>query len=123
MTVDPTPETIKQFIAEDDGEPIVMLNLLNFDGEAGRKLYAEYSAKVMAHLERVGGQPLYFGVGQSTLIEGAGKDWDAVALVRYPSRSAFLEMVMDPEYQEISKLRSAALSDAVLQPTTAWTGA
>ena len=49
--------------------------------------------------------------------------WDAVMLVKYPSRSAFLEMVSDPEYQEISKLRTAALEDAVLQPTRPWTGA
>ncbi len=40
--------------------------------------------------------------------------------VRYPSREAFAEMVSDPEYQEVTHLRTEALLEAVLQPTTPW---
>ena len=35
--------------------------------------------------------------------------WDSVAIARYPSRKAMLEMIMDPYYQEIEKHRSAGL--------------
>ena len=41
-------------------------------------------------------------------------------LVRYPSREAFSQMVADPEYQQITHLRSEALTEAVLQATVPW---
>ena len=40
-------------------------------------------------------------------------------LVRYPSRVAFSRMVTDPEYQQVTHLRTKALTEAVRQPTTA----
>ncbi len=47
-----------------------------------------------------------------------GQEWDAVVLVRYPSREAFSRMVADPQYHAISHLRTEALTEAVLQATT-----
>jgi hypothetical protein len=49
-----------------------------------------------------------------------GFNWDAMLAVRYPSRQAFLDMVANPEYLEVSKLRSQALAEAVLQATNPW---
>jgi uncharacterized protein (DUF1330 family) len=43
-----------------------------------------------------------------------------VLLVRYPSREAFSRMVADPEYQEVTHLRTQALTETVLQPTNSW---
>jgi uncharacterized protein (DUF1330 family) len=120
MTVDPTADDIRTFIAEDDGKPLTMLNLLAFDGEKGRATYTEYALQTSPHLARVGGEVLYFGECQSSLVADSSREWDAVMLVQYPDRAAFLAMVGDPEYQEISKLRSEALVDAVLQPTQPW---
>lgn len=48
-----------------------------------------------------------------------GQDWDAVLLVSYPTRRAFADMAREPGYQEGTHLRTAALSEAVLQPTVA----
>jgi len=118
MPVDPTPESVQTFIGEDDGEPIVMLNLLAYDGEEGRAKYQEYAGHTVAHLNRVGGEVLYFGDAATPLVPNDGRQWDAVILVRYPSRAKFLEMVMHPEYQKITHLRTEALSAAVLQPTS-----
>ena len=117
MTVDPTAETIRPFI-EDQSEdgPFVMLNLLAFKPDGGRERYVEYGIKTQPHLERVGGEVMYFGEGGDTLVQ-TGRKWDAVMLVKYPNRAAFLDMVANAEYQEISKIRTAALEDAVLQPT------
>ncbi|WP_437964321.1 hypothetical protein WMF04_31985 [Sorangium sp. So ce260] len=42
---------------------------------------------------------------------------DTVALVRYPSRRAFADMLADPEYAVADPVRMSALSEAVLQPT------
>jgi len=46
--------------------------------------------------------------------------WDAVLLVRYPSRGAFSEMVANPAYQRITGLRTTALTEAVLEATVPW---
>jgi uncharacterized protein (DUF1330 family) len=35
--------------------------------------------------------------------------WDSVAIARYPSRKAMLEMMMSSDYQESEKHRSAGL--------------
>jgi hypothetical protein len=43
-----------------------------------------------------------------------------MVVVRYPSRSAFLQLVGDPAYQAISHLRTEALEEAVLEATIPW---
>lgn len=39
-----------------------------------------------------------------------------MVLIQYPSRSAFREMVADPEYQAALEIGVSAISDSVLQP-------
>src|SRR5919112_228247 len=100
MAIDPRGADLKRYLQEDPGGPVVMLNLLRFaDG---------------------GAEVLYAGDGSTTLVAEDGQDWDAVLLVRYPTREAFSRMVADAEYQQVTHLRTEALTEAVLQPTTAW---
>ena len=117
MAVDPTGEDLKRLLDEDDGGPLVMLNLLRFaDGK--RNSYEEYMRRFAeTFADRYGVQVIYAGEGSTTLVAEAGQDWDAVLLVRYPNRKAFSAMVADPEYQAITHLRSDALTEAVLQAT------
>lgn len=122
MAVDPTGETIRQFRDEDDGGPVVMLNLLRFAGDEGRASYAEYSRRVQPFLEGVGGTVLHAGDCSTVLVAPDGHAWDAILVVSYPSRAAFLEMVFDPGYQQITHLRTNGLEAAVLQATTSWPG-
>lgn len=118
MAIDPTGQSLKQFLADDPDAPVVMLNLLRFT-EDGRSSYAQYAeALSTTFLPRYGGEVLYAGDGDTALVAEQGQDWDMVLLVRYPSRRAFSEMVADPEYQQVTHLRSQALVEAVLQPTT-----
>ncbi|WP_340557105.1 DUF1330 domain-containing protein [Streptomyces sp. GSL17-111] len=119
MAVDPEGAELARFVAEDPGRPLVMLNLLRF-APGGRTLYGEYTRRTAAFLARYGGELLYSGDGETPLVAERGQAWDAVLLVRYPDRQAFSRMVADPEYQEITGLRTRALSEAVLQPTTPW---
>jgi uncharacterized protein (DUF1330 family) len=121
MPVDPTGRDLKRFLAEDPGGPVVMLNLLKFK-EGGRASYEEYADKIRTFLDGLGAEVLYLGDTSTTLVAPDAHDWDAVLLVRYPDRAAFSKMVADPDYQEITSLRTAALSDAVLQATEPWTG-
>ena len=120
MAIDPRGRDLKRFLEDDPGGPVVMLNLLRF-AEDGRKSYAEYAAALdETFLPRYGGVVLYAGDGSTSLVAETGQDWDAVLLVRYPSRTAFSEMVADPEYQQVTALRTGALHEAVLQATVPW---
>lgn len=119
MAIDPTREAIQHFGSEGPDGPVIMLNLLRF-AAGGRARYAQYAAAAAPFVAGVGGEVVYFGAAVATLIAEPGSAWDAVLVVRYPDRAAFLRMVMDPAYQAIVHLRSEALADSVLQATQPW---
>lgn len=119
MSVDPTGQDLKRYLREDPGGAVVMLNLLKY-ADGGVASYAEYARRIVPFLERVGGEIVYVGDCDTALVAPEGWDWDAVLLVRYPSREAFSRMVADPEYQGITELRTQALDVAVLQATAPW---
>lgn len=118
MAIDPTGRSLKQLLAERAEDPVVMLNLLRF-AEGGRAGYEQYAEALRTtFLPRYGAEVVYAGTGDSPLVAEPGQEWDMVLLVRYPSRRAFSQMVADPEYQQVTRLRTDALVEAVLQPTT-----
>lgn len=120
MAIDPRGRDLKDFLQDDPKSPVVMLNLLRF-ASGGRESYARYAAALReTFLPRYGGEVLYAGDGGPALVAEDGQSWDAVLLVRYPSREAFSRMVADPEYQQVTRLRTVALREAVLQPTVPW---
>nr|WP_255665795.1 MULTISPECIES: DUF1330 domain-containing protein [Myxococcus] len=119
VAVDPQGNDIERFLQEDPGGPLVMMNLVKFK-EGGRASFAEYANAVMPFMLKAGAQPLYAGDCSTPLVAEPGQTWDAVMLVRYPSRAAFLQMVSDPEYQRFNHLRTAALHEAVMQATLPW---
>ena len=120
MAVDPRGADLKRYLQDDVAGPVVMLNRLRF-ADGGRELYDRYAAALSETvLPRYGGEVLYAGDGSTALVAEEGQAWDAVLLVRYPSRAAFSAMVADPEYQQVTELRTRALREAVLQATTPW---
>ena len=119
MAIDPSREAFEQFVTTDTTTPVVMLNLLRFADRSGYETYLRATAPFLA---KVGGEVVYAGIGGAALVAEAGQAWDAVLLVRYPSRAAFAAMVADRDYREVTKLRANALVEAVLQPTTPWPG-
>jgi uncharacterized protein (DUF1330 family) len=126
MHVDPTQEQFQAFAESASEGPVFMLNLLRFkdradgplesEGISGAEAYARYAAATQTHLERVGGEVLWAGACDTALIGPTDGEWDVAAVVRYPSRSAFLDMVADPDYLETSRIRTAALADSRLLP-------
>jgi uncharacterized protein (DUF1330 family) len=72
------------------------------------------TARVRSMLEETGAHVLFQGRADSVVIGGDADDWDAVILVEYPSRQAFLEMTSSRQYREVSKDRSAGLADSRL---------
>jgi uncharacterized protein (DUF1330 family) len=129
MPIGPTKGQIQALVESELETPVVMLNLLKFaepsggnggggregsQSGTGRDSYARYGDRVRSMLEKVGGRVLWQGRADSVVIGGEADDWDAVILVEYPSRKAFLEMTSSPKYEEVSKDRTAGLADSRL---------
>ena len=119
MAINPKGRDLKHFLDEDTGGPVVMLNLLRF-GAGGQQKYAEYMAHFRETTSLVGAEVIYVGLGSTPVVAEDGQSWDAVLLVRYPSRQAFSDMIRDPGYQTGTHLRTEALAEAVLQATIPW---
>ena len=119
MSVDPSGKDLQHFLADDPGGPVVMLNLLRFK-EGRRGSYEEYARRVQPFLEEADAQVLYVGDLSTALVAPESHEWDAILIVRYPSRQTFASMVANPDYQEITGLRTEALEEAVLQATVPW---
>jgi uncharacterized protein (DUF1330 family) len=116
----PNQTQMDEFLEGDIDSPISMVNLLKFKEKAeyedgrdtemsGKEAYQIYATEVQEHLSKVGAE-IVFGGAVSRLMLGEVEDlWDSVAIARYPSRRAMLEMMMSSDYQESEKHRSAGL--------------
>ena len=116
----PNDKQMKEFIQGDICTPVYMVNLLKFkkkviyeDGRktnlSGEEAYAIYGMEKIEHLKRVGGEPIFSGVVSRLMLGKAEQLWDWIAVVKYPSRKAMLEMILNPDYLESEKHRSAGL--------------
>jgi uncharacterized protein (DUF1330 family) len=120
VSVDPTGKDLKHFLADDPGGPVVMLNLLRYKEDGGQAAYEEYARRVQPFLDDIGAAVIYVGDLSTVLVAPSDHDWDAILLIRYPSRQAFSSMVADPNYQKITGMRTESLEEAVLQATIPW---
>ncbi len=126
--IDPSPVHWKAFKDLPRDEPIHMLNLLRFRDEAeypeghehhgngwsGRRAYEEYGKTSGPIFRRVGGTIAWRGAFQTMVTGPDDKHWDDGFVAEYPGASAFLEMVMDADYQLAVVNRTAALVDSRL---------
>ncbi|MEF2070726.1 DUF1330 domain-containing protein [Consotaella aegiceratis] len=110
-----SPGAFDAFLAGDDSA-VVMLNLIRFQPDGGREKYLDYLRMAKPILARFGAKILFGGDGLPVLTTGDAQGWDAAVLVQYPRRSAFKNMVDDPEYQIAFMVGAAAIADIVLQP-------
>lgn len=99
-----------------DGGPFIMLNLLKFRGKEGLASYEIYAREATRILGEIGARAVYLGRAEE-LLQG-DEPWDAVLLVQYPSKKAFLEMIARPDYQAAHTRREDALERAVLYATS-----
>lgn len=120
MAIVPNRSQFEALAASSDPGPVVMLNLLKFraaaEGEqgSGADAYRRYGEGAAKMVEAQGGKILWYGRAEQVLIGEPDDDWDAVALVEYPNRQAFIEMVTAPSYGEVHRHREAGLERSVL---------
>lgn len=121
--VDPERDQFEAFKALPRDEPVMMLNFLRFHDKAvyedgrdatGAEAYAAYGRDSGPIFERVGGKIVWRGKPEVMLIGPQDKRWDLIFVARYPTASAFLEMVTDPDYRQAVKHRQAAVLDSRL---------
>ncbi len=132
--IDPTKESFAAFRAADREGPIHMLNLVRLreravyqDGRtvSGAEAYAVYGRESLPVFSRLGGSIVWSGRFELMLIGPPAERWDRCFIARYPSVSAFVEMIRDPVYREAVKHRQAAVEDSRLirlAPGAAGTG-
>jgi uncharacterized protein (DUF1330 family) len=104
----PRTEALQRLAQAPETGRVVMLNLLKFKPRIGAASYNEYGREVAKILAKIGARILFSGPVAQSLI-GADGDWDAIAIVEYPSRKVFLEMGMSAEYQAIHHFRDEGL--------------
>jgi uncharacterized protein (DUF1330 family) len=121
MAIDPANGELERFRAGDTGRPFVLVQLLRFV-EGGRERYLKYSVAAQPIVRSFGGQVLYAGECVQPLLGGEGQAWDAVVLVRYPNRAAYLDLLADSAYRAIAPQRTSALRDAAVLPMDDWPG-
>ena len=120
MGIRPNAAQVQQLAMAADKGPVVMLNLLKFKGRSdggsgsGREAYQRYGDDAMRMIEERGGRLLWQGRADQVLIGDASQEWDAVALVEYPSQQAFIEMVSSPAYQKSHSHRDDGLERTIV---------
>lgn len=101
----------------DDG-PVTMLNLMRFrerslDGNgSGWDAYLRYSALTIKLIKARGGTIIWTGNAEAVALgEPDRHRWDYVALVRYPSRAAFMDMMTSADYAAANVHRENGCAD------------
>ena len=95
-----------------------MLNLMRFrdkslDGNgSGWDAYLRYSALAIKEIRKVGGTIIWAGNAEAVALGAPEMNrWDYTALVRYPSRAAFITMMRSPDYTVANVERRNGCSD------------
>lgn len=128
--VAPTPEGMQAFLAKDIEGPVSMVNLLKFKEKAeyadgretdlsGAEAYALYGRDMMSWVTSHGGRLLFAGPAHHLVLGEADELWDQVAIMEYPSKEAFLQIVSAPEVAEWGVHRAAGLEGQLLIAVTA----
>lgn len=95
---------------EDDG-PFYLVNFIHHRAHAeyrdgrptdltGAEADALYNLLVLPMLADIGAQPFYVGGVERMPLPGDGEEWGQVAVVLYPSRAKFVEMISRPDFRD-----------------------
>lgn len=117
----PTGDQFRAFRDDPHDGPIAQVNLLKFRvraeyaadhpqhgvDEPGSAAYQRYVDAFRVAAGEVGGDCLLYGRTERYFI-GQG-DWDAVLVMHFPSRTAFIETLNHPDYAEMHRHRDAGL--------------
>jgi uncharacterized protein (DUF1330 family) len=129
-TLNPVQAMRMQSISPDADLPFYMLNLATYreravypDGRetnlTGREASSKYAP--FEFLAEVGAEVSFVGTVE-TQLEGSEPTWESVAIVQYPSRAKFFQMVSNREFQarEQHKEASLEISQVIVTVRVPW---
>ncbi len=105
--------------------PFYMVNFIKFrqfakypDGHDATisGLEANNRYNVLPILLEIGARPVFVSNVEQQLI-GSDTKWDQIAIVRYPSRHAFVSMLERPDFQQLSVHKDAAVEKSIVMVT------
>ena len=122
---------LRRFMEEDSGRQFIMVNNIEMDsdpgdvpgansGESADELLSRYMEHMWTNLLKRASHPIFGGnaIWQSmdlVGIEGA-ETWDQIALMRYKSRRAFMEIVTHPNMMDRHDFKVAAMQKTIAYP-------
>ena len=123
--VTPTPEQLQALLESDFEGPVSMLNLLKFKARAeyadgretdlsGAEAYRLYGEQMRTFVESKGGRFIFAGAVKQLMLGEVEALWDMAAIVEYPSKEAFVQIVSSPEVAGFGVHRTAGLEGQLL---------
>jgi len=101
-----------------DSEPIYMLNLTKYRSAAGR---CEYGVADQIADARYAPIPVLSAVGATLCfvadVVASSGDWDQVSVVSYPTRRAFIDIALRPDFQDWHVQKQAGMERATVLGT------
>ena len=123
----PTESQLAMLLSLPEEAPVAALNLFQFNENAqyqsgdpefdtpaanvtGQEAYTRYSATAGKFITDMGGRVVFSTPVDQVMIGPADPQWDLVAVMYFPTRKAFMEMLSDPKFQEASRHRKVAFA-------------
>lgn len=127
-TAKPSDSQIKKLLSLPPDAPVAALNLFQFNKRAqyqpddpeynteaanvkGMEAWARYSAIAGKYIADLGGRVVFSTPVAQILIGPEDAQWDIAAIMYFPTRKAFTEMLSNPTFQKASRHRKAALAN------------
>ena len=124
----PTQSQLAKLMSLPADAPVAALNLFQFNAQAqyqpgdpeygtpeadvsGEEAYARYSAAAGPFVVGCGGRVVFSAPVDQVMIGPEEPAWDLAAIMYFPTRRAFVEMLSDSEFQHSSRHRKAALAN------------
>lgn len=124
----PSDSQIAKLLSLPLEEPVAVLNLFQFNDQAqylpedpefntdaanitGEEALAVYSVSAGKYLRDLGGRLVFSTQVDQVMIGSENIQWDRAAIMYFPTRKAFMEMLRDPTFKKISRHRKAALAN------------
>ena len=121
-SVNPSAEQLRDLLGANPAGPFHFLNLLSFKETAeypagheladqrisGADAYDKYGAVALEHVIKRGGRLVTLNSVERQLA-GRSTEWHRIATMEYNNVGAFIDMLMDPQYQEALVHRDAGL--------------
>ena len=112
----------------DPDAPVAALNLFQFNERAqyspddeeygtdaadvsGPEAFARYVATAGQVLADLGGRVAFSTTVEQVMIGPSDPPWHAAAIMFFPTRKAFIQMTMNPDFQAASRHRKAGLAN------------